>query len=120
MNQKDGTFRNEALLAGAALNRDGMAESSMGVDAADFDNDGDEDLFMTHLRSEKHTLYTNDGKGWFKDNSFEANLATSSLPYTAFGTGFFDYDNDGWLGLFAANGEVRTIEALAREGDPYP
>ena len=120
MNQKDGTFRNEALLAGAALNRDGMAESSMGVDVADFDNDGDEDLFMTHLQSEKNTLYINDGKGWFKDNSFEADLATSSLPYTAFGTGFFDYDNDGRQDLFVANGEVRTIAALAGEGDPYP
>lgn len=120
MNQKDGTFQNEALLAGAALNRDGMAESSMGVDAADFDNDGDEDLFMTHLQSEKNTLYINDGKGWFKDYSFEANLATSSLPYTAFGTGFFDYDNDGLQDLFVANGEVRTIEALAAQGDLYP
>ena len=120
MNQRNGTFQNEALLAGAALNRDGMAESSMGVDAADFDNDGDEDLFMTHLQSEKNTLYINDGKGWFKDNSFEANLATSSLPYTAFGTGFFDYDNDGLQDLFVANGEVRSIEALAGEGDPYP
>ena len=120
INQKDGTFMNEALLAGAAFNRDGMAESSMGVDAADFDNDGDEDLFMTHLKSEKNTLYTNDGTGFFKDASLEANLAVSSLPYTAFGTRFFDYDNDGWLDLFAANGEVRTIETLARRGDPYP
>ena len=120
INQKDGTFLNESLLAGAAFNRDGMAESSMGVDAADFDNDGDEDLFMTHLKSEKNTLYTNDGTGFFKDASLEANLAVSSLPFTAFGTRFFDYDNDGWLDLFAANGEVRTIEALARRGDPYP
>ncbi len=92
----------------------------MGVDAADFDNDGDEDLFMTHLKSEKNTLYTNDGTGFFKDASLEANLAVSSLPFTAFGTRFFDYDNDGWLDLFVANGEVRTIEALARRGDPYP
>ena len=120
INQKDGTFMNESLLAGAAFNRDGMAESSMGVDAADFDNDGDEDLFMTHLKSEKNTLYTNDGTGFFKDASLEANLAVSSLPFTAFGTRFFDYDNDGWLDLFAANGEVRTIETLARRGDPYP
>ena len=120
INQKDGTFMNESLLAGAAFNRDGMAESSMGVDAADFDNDGDEDLFMTHLKSEKNTLYTNDGTGFFKDASLEANLAVSSLPFTAFGTRFFDYDNDGWLDLFAANGEVRTIESLARRGDPYP
>ena len=120
INQKDGTFMNESLLAGAAFNRDGMAESSMGVDAADFDNDGDEDLFITHLKSEKNTLYTNDGTGFFKDASLEANLAVSSLPFTAFGTRFFDYDNDGWLDLFAANGEVRTIETLARRGDPYP
>jgi enediyne biosynthesis protein E4 len=120
MNQHDGTFKNEALLAGCALNKDGIAESSMGVDAGDFDNDGDEDLFMTNLNGEKSTLMINNGKGWFEDRSFEVGIAIPSKPYTGFGTAFLDYDNDGWLDLLTVNGEVRTIEALARIGDRYP
>ena len=120
INQRDGTFRNEGMLAGTALNQHGMAESSMGVDAGDFDNDGDEDLFMTHLMGQTNTLYVNDGNGWFEDRSLETGLSAPSLPYTAFGTAFFDYDNDGWLDLLVGNGKVRTIEALARVRDPYP
>ena len=114
INQRDGTFRNEGMLAGTALNQHGMAESSMGVDAGDFDNDGDEDLFMTHLMGQTNTLYVNDGNGWFDDRSLETGLSAPSLPYTAFGTAFFDYDNDGWLDLLVGNGKVRTIEGLAR------
>jgi len=120
INQRNGTFKNEALLAGCAFNKDGIPESSMGVDAGDFDNDGDEDLLVTNLKGEKITLYMNDGKGWFEDRSFEANLAIASKPFTGFGTGFFDFDNDGWLDIVTANGEVRTIEGLARAKDPYP
>ncbi len=120
INQKDGSFKNEAVLAGCAFNKDGKAESSMGVDAADFDNDGDEDLFMTHLRNETNTLYLNDGTGWFEDQSSNAKLAFPSLPFTGFGTAFFDYDNDGWLDVLALNGHVSTIESLAKANDPYP
>ncbi len=120
MNQGDGTFKNEAMLAGCALNADGKPEASMGVDAGDYDNDGDEDLFMTHLNGEKNTLYVNDGQGWFDDLSYRTRLGAPSLPYTAFGMAFFDYDNDGWLDILAVNGEVQTIEALARAKDPYP
>ena len=120
MNQKNGTFSNEALLAGCAFNKDGKAESSMGVDAADFDNDGDEDLFMTHLLNETNTLYRNDGTGWFEDQSAGTRLAPPSVPYTGFGTAFLDYDNDGWLDVLALNGHVSTLEALAKKNDPYP
>jgi len=120
MNQGDGTFRNDALLAGAAVNMEGNAEASMGVDAADFDGDGDEDLFMTHLLGETNTVYVNDGEGWFEDRSLATGLAAPSKGYTSFGTGWFDYDNDGWLDIFIANGEVKTIPALAKAGDPYP
>ena len=120
MNQRDGTFNNEALLAGCAFNKDGKAESSMGVDAADFDNDGDEDLFMTHLLNETNTLYRNDGTGWFEDQSSDTRLAPPSFPYTGFGTAFLDYDNDGWLDVLALNGHVSTLEALANNNDPYP
>jgi hypothetical protein len=120
MNQKDGTFRNEALLAGCALNADGVSEAGMGVDAGDFDNDGDDDVFITHLTGEKNTLYVNDSKGWFEDQSYKSGLAVPSLPYTGFGTAFLDYDNDGWLDILAVNGEVKTIESLLKAGDTYP
>ncbi len=120
INQKDGTFQDEAFLSGTAVNMDGAAEASMGVDAADFDNDGDEDLFMTHILEETNTIYVNDGKGWFQDRSVATGLAAASQGYTAFGTAWFDYDNDGWLDLFIANGDVRSIPARVRAGDRYP
>ena len=120
MNQKNGSFREEALVAGCALNRDGKTEASMGVDAGDLDNDGDEDLFMTHLIRETNTLYLNNGRGWFEDQTFESELGVASMPYTGFGTAFLDYDNDGWLDILALHGEVATIEALEKLRDPYP
>ena len=120
VNQGDGTFEDEALLAGAAVNMDGVAQGSMGVDAADFDGDGDEDLFMTHISEETNTLYVNDGQGWFQDRTAQTGVGPPSQGYTAFGTAWVDYDNDGWLDLFIANGEVKIIPALARAGDPYP
>ncbi len=113
-NQRDGTFRDEALLAGVALSGLGATEASMGVDAGDYDNDGDDDLFMTHLTGEGHNLYDNDGTGAFEDRSIVSGLGAGSLPYTGWGTTWFDYDNDGWLDLLTVNG---TILALAgREG----
>jgi len=120
MNQRNGTFKNQALIAGCALSKDGVAQSGMGVDAGDFDNDGDEDLVVTNLKGEYADLYVNDGKGWFEDLSSDSGLAASSTAYSGFGTGFIDYDNDGWLDLVIVNGEVRTIEDKARAGDPYP
>ncbi|HEX9671601.1 MAG TPA: CRTAC1 family protein [Thermoanaerobaculia bacterium] len=120
MNRRDGTFRDEAPLAGAAVNRLGRPEGSMGVDAGDFDADGDEDLFMTHLDGETNTLYVNDGGGLFEDRTVESGLAQGSLPFTSFGTWWLDVENDGWLDLFIANGAVRIQETLARTGDPFP
>jgi hypothetical protein len=119
MNRRDGTFREEAFLAGAAVNMDGAAEASMGVDAADFDGDGDEDLFMTHDVKETNTLYINDGSGWFEDRSLATGVGNPSFAYTAFGTAWMDYDNDGWLDLFIANGAVRRV-AGRPAGGPYP
>lgn len=120
INQKNGTFINDALLAGVAVNMEGAAEASMGVDAADFDGDGDEDLFMTHLQGETNTIYVNNGEGWFEDRSLATGLGAPSKAFTSFGTGWFDYDNNGWLDLFVANGEVRVVPLLARAGDTYP
>ena len=120
LNQGDGRFVDDALFAGAAVNADGRAEASMGVTAADFDGDGDTDLFMTHLIKETNTLYINDGQGWFTDGSAITGIAFSSIPYTGFGTGWIDVDNDGDLDLFSANGEVSLIDAQRRAGDEHP
>ena len=119
MNQRDGTFRDEALLAGAALSGVGLAEASMGVDAGDFDNDGDEDLFMTHITNEGNNLYVNDGSGTFADRSTSSGLGAGSLPYTGWGTNWFDYDNDGWLDLLAVNGTIMAVRRDASRPFPY-
>jgi enediyne biosynthesis protein E4 len=120
LNQRNGTFKNVALLAGVALPITGKAEGSMGVDAGDFDNDGDEDLVMTELAGEGTNLYINDGAGTFEDRGSPSGLEAITLPYTGFGTAWFDFDNDGWLDLLAVNGTVQIIEALRQAHDPFP
>jgi hypothetical protein len=120
INQHDGTFKNTALVAGVALTAEGKAEASMGVDAGDFDNDGDEDIFITEQTGEGHNLYVNDGHGAFEDQSARSGLASASLAFTGFGAAWFDFDNDGWLDLLTVNGAVQTIEALAQAHDPFP
>jgi hypothetical protein len=120
INNGNGTFHNEALWAGAAINSEGKAEASMGVDADDFDGDGDDDIFMTHIMEETNTLYVNDGTGLFEDRTTSAGLASISLGKTGFGTGWFDFDNDGWLDLLVLNGAVRALAERVRAGDPYP
>jgi enediyne biosynthesis protein E4 len=120
INQGDGTFRDEALLAGAAVNVHGAAEAGMGVDAGDFDGDGDEDLFVTNDTQETNTLYVNDGTAWFQDRSTETGVGPPSLPFTGFGTAWVDYDNDGWLDLFVVNGAVRRMGEAKINADPFP
>ena len=120
LNQHDGTFRNVALAAGVALTAEGKAEASMGVDAGDADNDGDEDLFVTEQTGEGHNLYINDRKSRFEDESARSGLASASLAFTGFGTAWFDYDNDGRLDLLTVNGAVQAIQALAQAHDPFP
>ncbi|MFB3902821.1 MAG: CRTAC1 family protein [Acidobacteriota bacterium] len=119
INRKNGTFTEEGLLRGAAYNADGAPEASMGVTAGDFDNDGDEDIFLTHLTQEKNTLYVNDGQGNFLDETAAYGLATPSLPFTSFGTDWFDFDSDGFLDLFVASGAVRRLEAVRGEKYGY-
>ena len=120
INQRNGTFKNEALLAGAAVNRDGVAEAGMGVDAGDFDGNGSEDIFITHLMEETNTLYMNLGRANFEDRTREAGLGLPGSRLTGFGTLFLDYDNDGWLDLLVVNGAVRLLQELARKGDSFP
>ena len=118
INQRNGTFKSMGLLSGAAVGANGKPEASMGVDAGDFDNDGDEDLFMTHLPAEGNDLYVNDGTGLFEDKSAQSQLGPLSLGYSGFGTAWFDFDNDGWLDLLTVNGAIQALEG--RGDDPFP
>ena len=119
LNQRDGTFRETALLAGVAVTAEGKAEASMGVDAGDWDNDGDEDLIITELTTEGSNLYVNDGAARFRDLGAASGLGALSQPYTGWGTAWFDYDNDGLLDTFAANGTIVASEAEKAKPFPY-
>ena len=105
LNDGEGRFRENGLLAGVALSADGVAQAGMGVDAGDVDGDGDLDLFVTNYQLENHNLYRNDG-ALFSEVSFASGIGATSLNFLGFGVGFLDYDNDGWLDLFVANGHV--------------
>lgn len=120
LNQGNGQFVEDALMRGSAVNNQGNPEASMGVAIGDVDNDGDNDLFMTHLLSETNTLYINDGLGYFSDQSNASGLAGPSIGFTGFGTALFDFDNDSWLDLIAVNGEVRLIAAQKNDNEPLP
>ncbi|MXX77033.1 MAG: CRTAC1 family protein [Holophagales bacterium] len=113
LNQGDGTFREDALARGAALNELGQPEAGMGIAVADPDGDGDLDLFLAHLSGETNTFYRNDGGAFFHDVTDEARLGGVSKPYTGFGTSWFDYDGDGLLDLFIANGKVTPGDTAA-------
>lgn len=116
LNQGDGVFVEDAVFAGVAVDRNGMPEASMGVDAGDPDGDGDLDLFMTHLRGQTNTLYLNDGFGVFEDRTIAMGLAEVSFRMTGFGTAWLDVDNDGLLDLVVVNGEVVVPPERAGEG----
>jgi hypothetical protein len=120
INQHDGTFKNEALIAGCAVDSDGASQSSMGADAGDLLGHGVEDLVVATIGGQHTDLFANDGKGWFEDLSYKSGLAFATRRYTGFSIGMLDYDNDGWLDLFVVNGAVRTIEDEARKGSRYP
>ncbi|MEN3327058.1 MAG: enediyne biosynthesis protein [Acidobacteriota bacterium] len=105
-NKGDGTFEEIGFSAGTAVNENGSEQGSMGVTAGDYDHDGKLDIFITNFADEYNTLYHNDGKNSFTDLSYAAKVAAVSLPHVGWGTKFFDYDNDGWIDLFVANGHV--------------
>jgi hypothetical protein len=105
-NQGSGRFEETALSLGLGFDENGRPEGSMGVDASDYDGDGKLDLFVTNFESESNTLYRNLGDGAYADTTYAAGLAIPSLPWVGFGTGFFDFDNDGDPDLFVANGHI--------------
>ena len=120
INRRDGTFVDEGLLSGSALNAAGNPEGSMGIASGDFDADGDEDLFVTNIVGETFVLYVNDGTGNFDDARARPGLAAPTAAFTGFGTDWLDYDNDGWLDLFVANGAVNIDRGAARAAGAVP
>ena len=118
INGGDGSFRDQALLSGNAVNRHGMAEAGMGVAVGDVGDDGDFDLLITHLRNQSNTLYVNQD-GYFDDLTAVSGLSAPSLAYTGFGAGFADFDLDGELDLYVANGRVVLGESDSQETDSF-
>jgi hypothetical protein len=110
MNQRNGTFTESALEHGVAYSEEGQPKAGMGVAAGDYDNDGDEDLVVLNLMREGASLFRNEGKGLFTDVSLASRIHAATLPYTGFGVDWFDFDNDGCLDLFFANGAVTLRE----------
>jgi enediyne biosynthesis protein E4 len=104
-NNQDGTFTDVAIVAGAAFNEDGRAQAGMGSTIADFNGDGNLDIFRTNFSDDTSTLYRNNGNGTFDDVTFAAGLGLHT-QYLGWGTMFFDFDNDGWPDLLVVNGHV--------------
>jgi hypothetical protein len=104
-NQKDGTFRDIAIEAGAALSPDGKPQSGMGVSIGDYDRDGKLDIVKTNFAGDTDSLYTNLGDGSFEDRTYPAGLGVNTR-LLGWGVGFFDMDNDGWLDILMSNGHV--------------
>jgi hypothetical protein len=102
-NNGNGIFTDITFLSGTGYNEDGMAQAGMGTDAGDYDNDGYFDLFVTNFSHDHNTIYRNNGTGIFDDYTFLTGLKESSWSYVGWGTGFFDYDNDGDQDIFITN-----------------
>jgi enediyne biosynthesis protein E4 len=105
MNNRDGTFREEGVLRGAALSDDGMEQAGMGIGVGDYDLDAHLDLFKTHFADDANILYHNDGKGNFEDATGSSRLGVETR-YVCWGAGIIDLDNDGLPDLFMVTGHV--------------
>jgi hypothetical protein len=118
-NLGDGTFEEVAVRTGVAVNASGVAEAGMGIAIGDVDGDGAVDLFVTHLGGESNTLYRNAGDGSFVDETARRGLQAASVPYTGFGTGMFDLENDGDLDILVANGRINRGPTAAGTPDGF-
>jgi len=104
-NKHNGTFEEEGLPRGVAVNEDGMEQAGMGLGVGDYNLDGHLDLFKTHFSDDTHILYRNDGQGSFADTTKPSGLGVETR-YVGWGAGIVDLDNDGRPDLFVANGAV--------------
>ncbi len=113
-NKHDGTFEEVGLLTGVALSADGQELGSMGVDFGDYNHSGRLSVYVTNFTEQPNNLYRNLGAQGFTDVGWASKTGQPSYPYVKWGTGFVDFDNDGWLDLFVANGHVYPqVDAIA-------
>ncbi len=121
-NDQKGAFRDVGLAAGVAFGEDGRARGAMGVDAADYDRSGRPHLVVGNFSNEMINLYHNEGKGLFIDDAPPSDVGRASLLSLTFGTFFFDYDLDGHLDIFAANGhldpDIERVQPKVRFAQP--
>ncbi len=119
--RNDGGWRltEVAARAGTAYSEDGRLQAGMGVASADYDGDGDLDLFVTNFSDDVNTLYQNQGGGRFRDHTGAAGLAAGARPFLGWSTAFFDADGDGWLDLFVANGHIYPQVDMLPSGTRY-
>ncbi len=106
VNQGDGTFEEEGYFSGLAVSGDGKEQASMGVDVADYDNDGRLDAFLTHFSKDYNTLYHNEGNSLFVEVSDQSGFQRNEWNHVSWGTRFADFDLDGWKDILYANGHV--------------
>jgi hypothetical protein len=118
LNKRNGKFQDVALPLGVAVNAMGLSEASMGIAIGDVNQDATADIFITNLRDETNTLYLNKGKVGFQDDSVASGLGLPSLPFTGFGTGFFDFNHDGNLDIAILNGRVTRGVLLTKNRPP--
>ena len=115
-NNHDGTFTDIGVQAGCAYSQDGKPQAGMGVAIGDYDRNGTMDIFKTNFAGDTSTLYANTGDGCCEDRTFAGGLGLNTR-WLGWGAGFVDFDNDGWLDLFLANGhvypEVRQLKTEA-------
>ena len=105
-NKGDGTFEDLSFESGYAVNKDGRPTATMGIAIGDYRNNSELDIASTDFSDDYKVLYRNDGALSFNDVSYEAGIAKQTIPFLGWGTGFMDFDNDGWKDLFIANGHV--------------
>jgi hypothetical protein len=110
-NKGDGTFEEVALVSGVAVDGEGHTFAGMGVDFADYNNDGLPDLVITDLASQMYALYRNNGDGTFTYESYPSGIGRMTMTHSGWGVRFLDYNNDGWKDLLIAQGhDLDTIE----------
>jgi len=110
-NKGDGSFEEAGLAAAVAVDQDGRTYAGMGVDFADYNNDGWPDLVVTDLANQRYALYQNNGDGSFSYTSQTSGIGPMTLAHSGWGVRFLDYDNDGWKDVLMAQGhDLDTIE----------
>jgi len=118
-NERNGTFKEIGLSAGMAVTSRGTVMAAMCISLGDYDNDGQLDLYISDFQRSSDHICHNDGKGFFDEVSDEAGITRPTRDVLSFGGGFFDYDNDGWLDIFIANGHVYPEVEQATPGTHY-